>query len=112
MEFWRTTTVKRGGHVIVSTFGPEGPAKCNGPDVVRYNAESLHPDGRAFPLIGKLEGIVPHAVWHDSAVAVLLLHSGKIKPRSGLLFQVGNQSSRFLRGKAQDPTTTPSRTVG
>jgi 2-polyprenyl-3-methyl-5-hydroxy-6-metoxy-1,4-benzoquinol methylase len=34
--------VKPGGHVIVSTFGPEGPTKCSGLDVVRYNAESLH----------------------------------------------------------------------
>jgi SAM-dependent methyltransferase len=35
-------TVRRGGHVIVSTFGPEGPMKCSGLDVVRYDAESLH----------------------------------------------------------------------
>lgn len=34
--------VRRGGHVIVSTFGPEGPTKCSGLDVVRYDAESLH----------------------------------------------------------------------
>jgi 2-polyprenyl-3-methyl-5-hydroxy-6-metoxy-1,4-benzoquinol methylase len=35
-------SVKRGGHVIVSTFGPEGPTKCSGLDVVRYDEESLH----------------------------------------------------------------------
>ncbi len=35
-------TVKPGGHVIISTFGPEGPTKCSGLDVVRYDAESLH----------------------------------------------------------------------
>lgn len=34
--------VKPGGHVIVSTFGPEGPTKCSGLDVVRYDAENLH----------------------------------------------------------------------
>jgi 2-polyprenyl-3-methyl-5-hydroxy-6-metoxy-1,4-benzoquinol methylase len=34
--------VKSGGHVIVSTFGPEGPTKCSGLDVVRYDADSLH----------------------------------------------------------------------
>jgi 2-polyprenyl-3-methyl-5-hydroxy-6-metoxy-1,4-benzoquinol methylase len=34
--------VKVGGHVIVSTFGLEGPTKCSGLDVVRYDAESLH----------------------------------------------------------------------
>jgi 2-polyprenyl-3-methyl-5-hydroxy-6-metoxy-1,4-benzoquinol methylase len=34
--------VKPGGHVIVCTFGPEGPTKCSGLDVIRYDAESLH----------------------------------------------------------------------
>lgn len=34
--------VKSGGHVIVSTFGPDGPTKCSGLDVVRYDADSLH----------------------------------------------------------------------
>jgi 2-polyprenyl-3-methyl-5-hydroxy-6-metoxy-1,4-benzoquinol methylase len=34
--------VRTGGHVIVSTFGPEGPMKCSGLDVVRYDAEGLH----------------------------------------------------------------------
>lgn len=35
-------SVKPGGYVIVSTFGPEGPTKCSGLDAVRYDAESLH----------------------------------------------------------------------
>ena len=35
-------SVRRGGHVIVSTFGPEGPTKCSGLEVLRYDAESLH----------------------------------------------------------------------
>jgi hypothetical protein len=45
--------VKSGGHVIVSTFGPEGPTKCSGLDVVRYDAESLHNEfGVRFDLLG------------------------------------------------------------
>ncbi len=36
------TAVKPGGHVIVSTFGPEGPTKCSGLEVMRYDAQSLH----------------------------------------------------------------------
>ena len=28
--------------MIVGTFGAEGPLKCSGLDVVRYDAESLH----------------------------------------------------------------------
>jgi 2-polyprenyl-3-methyl-5-hydroxy-6-metoxy-1,4-benzoquinol methylase len=34
--------VKPGGYVIVGTFGPEGPTKCSGLDVVRYDEEHLH----------------------------------------------------------------------
>jgi SAM-dependent methyltransferase len=34
--------VKPGGHVIIATFGPEGPAQCSGLDVIRYDADSLH----------------------------------------------------------------------
>ena len=37
-----TRAVKPGGHVIVSTFGPEGPTKCSGLEVMRYDTESLH----------------------------------------------------------------------
>jgi SAM-dependent methyltransferase len=33
--------VKPGGHVIVATFGPEGPARCSGLEVVRYDAGTL-----------------------------------------------------------------------
>lgn len=45
--------VRHGGHVIVSTFGPEGPTKCSGLDVVRYDAESLHSEfGVHFRLLG------------------------------------------------------------
>jgi SAM-dependent methyltransferase len=44
--------VRRGGHVIVSTFGPEGPTKCSGLDVIRYNADSLHREfGAQFQLL-------------------------------------------------------------
>jgi 2-polyprenyl-3-methyl-5-hydroxy-6-metoxy-1,4-benzoquinol methylase len=44
--------VRPGGHVIISTFGPEGPDKCSGLDVVRYDAESLHEQfGARFHLV-------------------------------------------------------------
>jgi 2-polyprenyl-3-methyl-5-hydroxy-6-metoxy-1,4-benzoquinol methylase len=44
--------VKPGGHVIVSTFGPEGPTRCSGLDVVRYDAGSLHREfGAHFRLL-------------------------------------------------------------
>ena len=44
--------VRRGGHVIVSTFGPDGPIKCSGLDVIRYDAGSLHREfGVPFQLL-------------------------------------------------------------
>ena len=47
-----TRAVKSGGHVIVATFGPEGPTKCSGLEVMRYNAESLHGEfGPHFRLV-------------------------------------------------------------
>lgn len=36
------SAVKPGGHIIISTFGPEGPSKCSGLDVMRYDAQSLY----------------------------------------------------------------------
>lgn len=40
---WQVSrAVKPGGHVIVATFGPEGPSQCSGLDVVRYDADALH----------------------------------------------------------------------
>jgi 2-polyprenyl-3-methyl-5-hydroxy-6-metoxy-1,4-benzoquinol methylase len=45
-------SVKPGGHIIVSTFGPEGPTKCSGLEVMRYDADSLHVEfGQRFRLI-------------------------------------------------------------
>ena len=45
-------TVKHGGHVIIATFGPEGPVKCSGLDAVRYDVDSLQAEfGPRFRLI-------------------------------------------------------------
>lgn len=50
------TAVKPGGHVIVGTFGPEGPAMCSGLNVVRYDAESLRSEfGPRFQLIQSVQ---------------------------------------------------------
>ena len=45
-------SVRVGGHVIVGTFGPEGPLQCSGLDVVRYDATALHEAfGARFELV-------------------------------------------------------------
>jgi 2-polyprenyl-3-methyl-5-hydroxy-6-metoxy-1,4-benzoquinol methylase len=46
------SAVKVGGHVIIATFGPEGPHKCSGLEVMRYDAHSLHGEfGSRFRLL-------------------------------------------------------------
>ena len=46
-------SVKSGGYVLMATFGPNGPLKCSGLDVVRYDDQSLHQEfGDGFHLIG------------------------------------------------------------
>jgi 2-polyprenyl-3-methyl-5-hydroxy-6-metoxy-1,4-benzoquinol methylase len=44
--------VKPGGHVIVAAFGPKGPTRCSGLEVVRYGPDALHEEfGSGFKLI-------------------------------------------------------------
>jgi 2-polyprenyl-3-methyl-5-hydroxy-6-metoxy-1,4-benzoquinol methylase len=44
--------VKPGGHVIVATFGPDGPLQCSGLPIVRYSPETLHDEfGGQFLLV-------------------------------------------------------------
>ncbi len=45
-------TVKPGGHVIVATFGADGPTECSGLPVMRYSADALHREfGAPFTLL-------------------------------------------------------------
>jgi 2-polyprenyl-3-methyl-5-hydroxy-6-metoxy-1,4-benzoquinol methylase len=54
--------LKPGGKVIISTFGPDGPLKCSGLPIVRYDHQSLHNEfGTAFNLLehGKEDHLTP-----------------------------------------------------
>lgn len=43
--------LKQGGCLIIATFGPNGPTKCSGLEIVRYSAESLQKEiGKTFCL--------------------------------------------------------------
>jgi len=45
--------VKPGGHVLVATFGPEGPERCSGLEVVRFDEDGLHAEfGGEFRKVG------------------------------------------------------------
>ena len=44
--------IRKGGHVIVATFAPDGPDRCSGLEVVRYSPESLHGEfGDGFEVV-------------------------------------------------------------
>lgn len=48
-------SVVPGGHVVMATFALDGPARCSGLDVVRYDAQSLAREfGPAFELDAEL----------------------------------------------------------
>ena len=45
--------LKPGGHIVVATFGPEGPERCSGLPVARYSPEGIHDQfGDQFTKIG------------------------------------------------------------
>jgi 2-polyprenyl-3-methyl-5-hydroxy-6-metoxy-1,4-benzoquinol methylase len=45
--------VKPGGHVLVATFGPDGPTRCSGLEVMRYGVDELHAEfGAEFQKVG------------------------------------------------------------
>lgn len=50
--------VRPGGHVIVASFGPDGPTRCSGLDVVRYSAEAMHAEfGAGFELLDSVREV-------------------------------------------------------
>ena len=45
-------SLEPGGHIVVATFGPHGPEKCSGLEVLRFTPEALHAEfGEAFARI-------------------------------------------------------------
>lgn len=49
-------SVRKGGHIVLATFGPEGPEKCSGLPVIRYSAAEVHATfGDAFRLVEHVE---------------------------------------------------------
>lgn len=48
-------SLKVGGHIIVASFGENGPNKCSGLEVVRYSPETMHNEfGGGFKLVKSL----------------------------------------------------------
>jgi hypothetical protein len=65
-----------GGHAIVASFSPEGPAKCSGLDVARYSPEGMHAEfGAGFRL---LDGVREGGGGH-SGLRLLPLLRGRLR---------------------------------
>lgn len=44
--------VRPGGHIVVASFGLDGPTRCSGLDVVRYSPDTMHAEfGNGFRLL-------------------------------------------------------------
>ena len=49
-------SLTKGGHIIVASFGLDGPQKCSGLEVVRYSPDSMHDEfGDSFELLNHVE---------------------------------------------------------
>jgi ubiquinone/menaquinone biosynthesis C-methylase UbiE len=49
-------SLKVGGHIIVASFGLDGPQKCSGLEVVRYSPEAMRDEfGEKFKLVRSLD---------------------------------------------------------
>ena len=49
-------SLKPGGHIVVATFGPHGPEKCSGLEVLRFSPEGLHAE--FGPAISKIASAI------------------------------------------------------
>lgn len=79
--------VRPGGHVIVASFGPEGPNRCSGLEVVRYDSDGLHAEfGSAFRLL-------------DSAKENHRTPAGTVQPFIYCLCRVDTRHSTSSKGR-------------
>jgi len=106
--------VKPGGHVIVSTFGPERPTTSSGLNVVRYDADSQHEEfGSRFRLAeSSKEQHQTDTLRHDTVVPLLQLQAG-VRPRVGVVVisdqSVGISPSRRSQSMRRTSIRLPGR---
>lgn len=72
--------LRPGGHVVVASFGPSGPTRCSGLDVVRYSPEAMHAGfGAGFRLVESVaeEHRTPSGSTQAFTYCVLRLEGGR-----------------------------------
>jgi 2-polyprenyl-3-methyl-5-hydroxy-6-metoxy-1,4-benzoquinol methylase len=68
-----SSSLKTGGHVVIATFGPQGPEKCSGLVTMRYNADSLQRElGQDFRLVRS--SVVEHHTPFGTAQQFIYCH--------------------------------------
>jgi len=100
--------MRPGGFVIVSTFGPEGPTRCSGLDVVRYDSENLHAQfGAHFRLIDSSKEV--HYTPWGTAQQFLYCYcrvERVCRALTGVVFQRGRSSIGFRQERRQSRSRT------
>ncbi len=71
-------SLKVGGHIIVASFGLNGPQKCSGLDVVRYSPETMHSEfGNEFKLVKSMTET--HRTPFDTSQEFIYCYCRKLK---------------------------------
>ncbi len=71
-------SLKIGGHIIVASFGLNGPKKCSGLDVVQYSPDSMHSEfGDKFKLISSFNET--HETPFDTTQEFIYCYCRKLK---------------------------------
>ena len=104
--------VKPGGRVIVSTFGPEGPTKCGGLNVMRYDVEALHDEfGGRFRLVesSKILHDTPFGTTQQFLYCYSRLEQDSVASLAGTKFLVNPSARRWIRRNRRFWTTRFTR---
>ena len=99
------------GHVIIATFAEDGPTKCSGLPVARYDAAQLHDEfGDDFQLLSTIreEHVTPSGGHQRFRYCLCSFHSQKIIANPTLRFAVGGEAEA-RSGSTGDRTETVVR---
>ncbi len=75
--------LRQDGHAIIATFAPDGPEKCSGLPVQRYDSASLQDTlGDGFELLELTPGGPRYALGIDAMVPIFAIYPGGLSKRS------------------------------
>ena len=102
-------SLRSGGHVILSTFGLDGPSKCSGIEVVRYSAESLINEfGVGFELLYTAKETHRYSIGFRAAIHLL---SSSQSVMTQVSFPFLRLSRRWITKEARNARNRMSRFI-